>query len=312
MAYAGEEDTVRGRWVRLVYRTGLVGDSTRVLLLGLSEGMDAGGRVEVSRDEVAAMLARAPRRVSGRYTEAIDAGLLEQVRRGTRASRSVFQAAFPKGEEVTDGGHLFPWKQATDSRPLSEETSDTRGSHVSEETSAPRGSRSEPNRGHPGVTKSGAPIREGFHHPSHQSHNGTPQPDAEGSADGGLFDLDELDGGTPTPAALERAKNRRIKALTDLYFDAVDGMGDWHKVRSVVKKAVESSAAYTDEQIARGLRAVAEDGQYTLTSATLRVAITRTQQPPRLHAVPGGYQPTRTGHYGPDADPWAQAGDIHG
>ena len=141
MAHAAETGTFRGDWVRFIYATARITDSTRVLMLALAEAMDENGRVEATRDEVANMLSRAPRRVSGRYTNAIDAGVIEQSSRGNRKAKSVFQALIPDGEQMTHGQHIFPSEHVTDSRPLSQETCDPRPSHVSEETSAPRGAR---------------------------------------------------------------------------------------------------------------------------------------------------------------------------
>lgn len=139
MAYATEVDTLRGNWIRFIYGTARISDSTRVLMLALSEGMRPDGHVEISRNEAANLISRSPRRVSGRYTDAIEAGVLKQIARGNRKNKSVFQALIPSGEEVTHGGHLFPGEQRTDSRPHSSKTTDTPGAHVHEETGDTRG-----------------------------------------------------------------------------------------------------------------------------------------------------------------------------
>ena len=274
MAHAAETRTFRGNWVRFIYGTARITDSTRVLMLALAEAMDENGRVEVTRDEVANLLSRAPRRVSGRYTNAIDAGVLKQISRGNRKTKSVFQALIPNGEEMTHGEHMFPSEHVTDSRPLSQETCAPRPSHVSEETNVPRVSPRGLNTGHPGVTSSAAPIREGSSDPS----------------DLALIAVTEVETPEGKTKRLTREQNKRITALTNVYYDAIKRMGKWEAIRGIVKKAVE--ADYTDEQIERGLLDV-HAGPYQLNANTLRIAIERTQQRPELRAVSGGYQPYR-------------------
>jgi hypothetical protein len=274
MAHAAEANTFRGEWVRYIYATARINDTTRVLMLALSEGMDAGGRVEASRDEVAHLLSRSTRRVSSRYTDAIAAGVLEQTARGTRNRKSVFQALIPEGEQMTDGQHMFPRKQVTDSRPLSQETCDPRVSHVDEETGDPRVSPSGPITGPPGVTSYEPSIRE----------------DSSTHSELALIPVSEVETPEGKTRRLTRDQNRRISALATVYYDAVKRMGKWEAIRGVVKKAVQ--ADYTDEQIERGLRDVAA-GAYPLTANTLRVAIERNHQRPVLRAVSGGHQPYR-------------------
>lgn len=272
MAHADETGTVRGDWVRFIYATARITDSTRVLMLALSEAMDETGRVEATRDEVANLLSRAPRRVSARYTDAIEAGVIEQIQRGNRKTGSVFQALIPNGEQMTHGEHMFPRKHVTEPRPLSQETSDPRGTHVSKETYDPRPSPIDPNTCPPGVTSSAAPIREGIQETSPQS----------------LFEVPEAPEPNLSPQALKRSQNKRVNALATVYYDAVNRMGNWDAIRSVIKKAV--AADYTNEQIERGLKDVAS-GTYPLTANTLRIAIDRTSPRPELRAVSGGYQP---------------------
>lgn len=60
MAHAAETGTFRGDWVRFIYGTSRIADSTRVLMLALSEAMDESGRVEAARDDIANLLSRAP------------------------------------------------------------------------------------------------------------------------------------------------------------------------------------------------------------------------------------------------------------
>lgn len=277
MAHAAETGTFRGNWIRFIYRTARITDSTRVLMLALSEAMDESGRVEATRDDVANLLDRSPRRMSARYTDAIDAGVLEQIQRGNRKTGSVFQALIPNGEHMTHGEHMFPRKHVTESRPLSRETCDGRGSHVSEETSDARGSRVGPNTCPPGVTSSEPPIRE--------SSPATPEL--------ALFEVSEAPAPDATPKANTRSENQRINRFADLYYNAVGGMADYKKIRSVVKAAI--ARGRTDEELERGLTHHAADGRFTLTLEGLGVAINRsapTQNGERhLKAVPGGHTP---------------------
>lgn len=291
MAYA-DEATVRGEWVRYIYRTKRISDSTRVLALALAEGMDVTGRIEASREEIAALLSRAPRRISDRYTDAIEAGVLKRVTRGNRKNKSVFQALIPEGEQVTHGGHVYGGEQVTKTRSVSWETKDTRGSREEEETRDTRGSCEKPMTGHPGVAQSGLPIREGL-------------PESPSDA---LIPISEVETPEAKNKRLTREENRRIKALTDHYYEAVHRMGDWQKIRSVAKKA--AAAGYTDEQIKRGMDHIVREGRYGLSSESLRIAIERTA-PQRHLRVVGGHQPYRNGYgNGDDLDPWAQAGDL--
>ncbi|OLT29313.1 hypothetical protein BJF83_12065 [Nocardiopsis sp. CNR-923] len=277
-----DPSTVRGRWLRYVYATARVPDSVRVLLLVLAEHMDDDGRVAISRDDLAALLSRAPQRVSGRSSKAIEAGLLRQVRRGTRGATSVFQAALPEGESITPVGDTFPGKRVPDPSPVSGETDHPRGGRVSEETGHPRGRPSASASSPPGATKSDAPIREGVREqPSQATPTASPErPD--------------------TPA---QVGHKRVNALATVYHRATHGMGDWNKIRAVVKKALNSG--YSDEEISRGLEHVAADGRFALTADTLRIAINRARPRPQLRAV-GGHTPYRNpGDYGDNPDPWS-------
>lgn len=110
-----------------------------------------------------------------------------------------------------------------------------------------------------------------------------------------------------------RAHNKRIKALADHYYDAIGGMSDWQKIRGVVKKAVESPAAYSDDDITRGLDSIVADGRFGLSTESLRIAIQRTSNVRQLRPS-GGHQPFRNGDYDTtdpnELDPWPQAGDV--
>ena len=277
-----DPSTARGRWLRYVYATARVPDSVRVLLLVMAEHMDEDGRVEIGRDDLAALLSRAPQRISGRCSKAIEAGLLQQVRRGTRGAKSVFQAVFPEGESITPVSDTFPRKQVTDPSPLSGETDHLRGGQVSGETSHPRGIPSGPAPSPPEVTAPEPPIREGSRdQPSQDTPPATAaQPDA--------------------PASIG---HKRINALATVYHHATNGMGDWNKTRAVIKKALTNG--YSDEDIIRGLEHVAAEGRFALTADTLRIAINRTRPRPQLRVV-GGHTPYRNpDNYGDDPDPWS-------
>ena len=288
MAHAAETGTFRGDWVRFIYGTARITDSTRVLMLALSEAMDEGGRVEAARDDVANLLSRAPRRISSRYTDAISAGVLEQVSRGNRKAGSVFQALIPNGEQMTHGEHMFPRKHVTESRPVSQETSDTRGTHVSQETSDTRGTRVDPNTCPPGVTSSEAPIREGSTTPSEST----------------LFDVAAPPSQQTAAQAPTRTQGQRVKRLADLYYNAARGMTDHTKVRSVVKAAI--TRGFSDEELERGLLHHAADGRWALTIDSLRIAINRSdpaqanqQGRGNLRVVGGARQEV------PDAEYWS-------
>ncbi|OOC56472.1 MULTISPECIES: hypothetical protein [Nocardiopsis] len=277
-----DPSTVRGRWLRYVYATARVPDSVRVLLLVLAEHMDEDGRVEVSRDDLAALLSRAPRRISARLADAVAAGLLTQVRRGARGRPSAYQAALPDGLRVTPGQHMLPGKQVTEPSTLSQEEGVPRGAHASQETEDTRGSRDDPNWCPTGVTSPGAPIREDSRDQQSQATPSAP-PKRDGS-----------------PAPID---HKRVNALATVYHRATNGMGDWNKIRAVVKKALRNG--YSDEEISRGLEHVAADGRFTLTADTLRIAINRTRPRPQLRVV-GGHTPYRNpSDYGDDPDPWS-------
>jgi hypothetical protein len=274
---------MRGRWLRCVYATARVPDSVRVLLLVLAEHMDDDGRVEVGRDELATLLSRAPQRISTRLSDAMGAGLLRQARRGNRGAKSVFQALLPEAESVTPGGDTLPGKQVSISRPLSQETDHPRGGPVSQETDHPRGRQEGSSSSPPGVTKASAPIREGSQDQPSQT---SPAASSEQP-------------GSPAPIG-----HKRVTALATVYYRATNGMGDFTKIRAVVKKALNSG--YSDEEITRGLEHVAREGRFALTADTLRIAINRTA-PARPHLrVVGGHAPYRNPtDYGENPDPWS-------
>lgn len=97
--------TYRDRWVAEVYRTHLITDGVRVALLALAGEMDDDGFVSVPRDELAALLARSPRKVSDRLKAAVDAGFLARAGRGQKYRTAAYQATTPRPSvSVTPGG----------------------------------------------------------------------------------------------------------------------------------------------------------------------------------------------------------------
>jgi hypothetical protein len=85
----------RDRWVDEVFRSPLVTDAVRVMLLALARDMDDDGLVEADRGVVGERLSRHPRKVSERYKLAQEAGFLLKVRGGNRGGSNVFQGTLP-------------------------------------------------------------------------------------------------------------------------------------------------------------------------------------------------------------------------
>ena len=120
-----------------------------------------------------------------------------------------------------------------------------------------RGSRVGPNTCPPGVTSSEPPIREGSTTPSEPT----------------LFEVVEPTAQHPAVQAPKRTEGQRVKHLADLYYNAVQGMTNHTKVRSVVKAAI--TRGISDEEIERGLLHHAADGRWALTLDSLRIAVNR-------------------------------------
>ena len=87
--------TYRDQWVEEVFRTPLITDSTRVVLLALAFEMDESGLVSFRRKDLAARLGRSDRRVGDRIANAIDAGYLRRISRGQRNGLGRYQATLP-------------------------------------------------------------------------------------------------------------------------------------------------------------------------------------------------------------------------
>lgn len=86
---------VRERWRAEVYRTHLVGEACRVLLLLLAEHMDDRGYVRVPREQLARTLDVKPQRVTDRISEATRAGFLVRLGGGHNARTAQYAANFP-------------------------------------------------------------------------------------------------------------------------------------------------------------------------------------------------------------------------
>src|SRR5690554_5689529 len=94
------QESLRTRWRREVFRTKLVPDSVRVVLLALAEHMRENGYVSVARRTIAAEIGRDPRRINERIQAAVDARLLDRVRRGRPGVTAVYRAVLPWGGRV--------------------------------------------------------------------------------------------------------------------------------------------------------------------------------------------------------------------
>ena len=87
-----------GRWLQEVTCSGSITDSCRVLLLVAVRHMDATGRFEVMRSDLALKLGRSTRRVDERLEQAIRAGYLVRVTRGQKYVTAVHRAALPNSQ----------------------------------------------------------------------------------------------------------------------------------------------------------------------------------------------------------------------
>jgi hypothetical protein len=93
--------SLKSRWKAEAFRTALVSDSVRAVLLLLSDHMGADGYVSVPRSKLAEELGRSPRRVTERLQAAVDAGLLARVSRGYEGHTAVYRALLPTPERVS-------------------------------------------------------------------------------------------------------------------------------------------------------------------------------------------------------------------
>jgi hypothetical protein len=75
----------------------------RLLLLRLSDDMDANGNVSIPRSELAAHLGTAPARITEWVHAAQRLGFLAQVRRGRPGVTAVYRGLVPSAEEVREG-----------------------------------------------------------------------------------------------------------------------------------------------------------------------------------------------------------------
>jgi hypothetical protein len=89
--------TYRAVWRAEVFRSPVITDSVRVLLLAMAEQMGEDGRVSVPRSALAVLLGRQPRRVTERIGLAIDAGFLDRVTTGKPGVTAVYRATLPDG-----------------------------------------------------------------------------------------------------------------------------------------------------------------------------------------------------------------------
>ena len=106
-------------WRRDVFRSTVLSDRAKVLLLFLAEHMNADRRVSLPRAQVAKALGKSERRITERITEAHDAGWLSTVVRGQKGITAVYQGLFP---DVLSG---------TDARPLNRRQSKFSGTPTS-------------------------------------------------------------------------------------------------------------------------------------------------------------------------------------
>jgi hypothetical protein len=87
----------------MVYRSPLLKDPQRVVLLLLADHMRADRKVSVPCCDLAATLGKSERRVGHRIGEAIDRGFLVRVRRGQKGITAEYQGTFPSAVSMTPG-----------------------------------------------------------------------------------------------------------------------------------------------------------------------------------------------------------------
>lgn len=130
----GPRRSIRARWVAEVYRTALVTDSTKLLLVLLAEDMREDGYVSVPREVLAKRLGRNERKVSARLESAVTARLLDRVVRGNRGRTAVYRALLPGVERLPVSDTLSQRKPAGSKHP-----SVTENRHPMDPNSGPPG-----------------------------------------------------------------------------------------------------------------------------------------------------------------------------
>ena len=125
-------------WRREVFRSTVLSDRTKVLLLYLAEHMREDRKVSVPREQIAKALGKSERRITERVTEAHDCGWLDTVVRGQKGITAVYQGLFPNDFSGTDvrplnrnenkfsGTRTSPLKDA-ETRPLNDPNHAFRG-----------------------------------------------------------------------------------------------------------------------------------------------------------------------------------------
>jgi hypothetical protein len=113
-------------WRRAAYRSHLISDPVRVLLLWLADHARQDMTVSVPRDRIAKALNKSERRIAERFRDARDAGFLFQMSAGYRGHTSVFRCTFPDVERVTPTSTL----SSAETRTLSPQESVTPGGHA--------------------------------------------------------------------------------------------------------------------------------------------------------------------------------------
>jgi len=95
--------SLRARWTAAAYRSPLITDSVRVVLLVLAEQMTEAGYVSVPRTEIADRIGRSPRRVTERLELARVTGFLDVVRRGQPGRTAEYRGLIPTGPAPSYG-----------------------------------------------------------------------------------------------------------------------------------------------------------------------------------------------------------------
>lgn len=130
---------LRSRWRREVLRTHALTDTTKLLLVVLTDYMDPRGEVSIPRDKLADQLDRSPRRITERIKAARDAGFLDTVSRAYPGHTAVYVATFPSrngGRNVAtnrgaDGGPPLLSRMSEDDRLMVDPRGSTQGKRSS-------------------------------------------------------------------------------------------------------------------------------------------------------------------------------------